>query len=232
MGEPAVPNVNYTYLNYDWGSGAPTDASGQALDMPVDQFSAVFTTYRTFEEGIHTFNIRVNDGIIMYVDDALVLTQFTPLLFPYGEYSVPVNMTAGEHKIEIWYVDYTGSAIIQVDWGSAGFVPLGVDGRFCFGAGETAAALYAVGDGFQVYGVSSQDTGWLALNITADALDELPAMLEQNLRVATSKDGKIAFYKLTSGEYQINVGPDLEGKTHVCTFRPSAIKSARVTSFK
>ena len=81
------------------------------------------------------------------------------------------------------------------------------------------AAFYAPDDGsLQVYGIDAQSHGYLAIYISSDEVAALPASPEENLKIAESDDGKIALYKLTTGEYQVNAGPDFEGKVFVYIF--------------
>lgn len=57
----------------------------------------------------------------------------------------------------------------------------------------------------------------LAISLTSEELAALPEAPEQNMLVASYYD--IALYKLTSGEFQINAGPDHESKVYVLNFR-------------
>lgn len=92
------------------------------------------------------------------------------------------------------------------------------DGRLNPDAGATAA-FYAPPDGsLQVYGVDAQSHGYPAIYVSPEEVAALPAAPEANLKIAESDDGKIALYKLTTGEYQLNVGPDFEGKVFVYIF--------------
>lgn len=68
------------------------------------------------------------------------------------------------------------------------------------------------------YSVSEDATAKLAFFIPKSDLDKLPDKPEETITIWESADGKYAFYKLTSGEYQINVGPDAEGKVQVVIF--------------
>ncbi|GAB4549068.1 MAG: hypothetical protein OHK0023_12970 [Anaerolineae bacterium] len=51
--------------------------------------------------------------------------------------------------------------------------------------------------------------------VTQAELDRLPEFPETNTLIKASRDGSIAMYKLTSGEYQVNAGPDKENKVYV-----------------
>ncbi|MBZ0319264.1 MAG: hypothetical protein K8L91_22810 [Anaerolineae bacterium] len=56
------------------------------------------------------------------------------------------------------------------------------------------------------------------LYVTADDLAALPDYPIENMLIASTSDGFISVYKLTTGEYQVNVGPLLDGKVHVVIF--------------
>lgn len=55
-----------------------------------------------------------------------------------------------------------------------------------------------------------------AFDLTAKELAALPELPEENILV--DEYYEIAFYKLTTGEYQVNAGPDAEGKVFVLNF--------------
>lgn len=61
-------------------------------------------------------------------------------------------------------------------------------------------------------------TGQPALVLSPEFLASLPAQPDKNTLYATSDDGFIRFYVLETGEYQLNFGPDFEGKVRVIVF--------------
>ncbi|MEZ4672033.1 MAG: hypothetical protein R3E39_29360 [Anaerolineae bacterium] len=58
-----------------------------------------------------------------------------------------------------------------------------------------------------------------AVFVSAADLDALPAKPETNTLIAVSPDGLVVFYKLSSGEYQVNYGPDEDNKVFVFRWR-------------
>ncbi|KAB2857396.1 MAG: hypothetical protein F9K46_12995 [Anaerolineae bacterium] len=56
------------------------------------------------------------------------------------------------------------------------------------------------------------------LIITADDLAALPDYPIENMLIASTSDRFISVYKLTTGEYQVSVGPLTDGKVHVVIF--------------
>lgn len=61
--------------------------------------------------------------------------------------------------------------------------------------------------------------GFRAIRLFSNQLAVVPDFPETNLLLAVSRNRLINLYKLSSGEYQINVGPDAEGKVYVTRFR-------------
>jgi hypothetical protein len=53
----------------------------------------------------------------------------------------------------------------------------------------------------------------LAIALTTEEILALPEFPEENMKIGEFYE--IALYKLTSGGYQINAGPDAEGKVNV-----------------
>ncbi len=61
-------------------------------------------------------------------------------------------------------------------------------------------------------------TGAPLLYISADELAALPDFPIENTLIASTADGFVTAYKLTTGEYQVNVGPLTDSKVHVIIF--------------
>lgn len=68
----------------------------------------------------------------------------------------------------------------------------------------------------QVLGVDRKGKPRAAITATAKELADLPDVPEQNTLI--DQYYEFALYKLTTGEYQLNVGPDAEGKVFVIDF--------------
>jgi hypothetical protein len=60
-------------------------------------------------------------------------------------------------------------------------------------------------------------TGRAVFRLTQADMDKLPAQPEQN--IAVKENPLISLYKLTSGEFQVNAGPDADGKIYVVRFQ-------------
>jgi hypothetical protein len=81
--------------------------------------------------------------------------------------------------------------------------------------GEEAGEDYV---GLSFWGINDEGDGYPAFYVSKESLDALPENPESNLEIARTDNGQIVFYKLTTGEYQVNIGPDSEGKVQVIIF--------------
>lgn len=81
----------------------------------------------------------------------------------------------------------------------------------------------------QILGVSDAGAEYEAMYLSADDLAELPESPEENILVEEYYE--YAFYKLTSGEYQVNVGPDAENKVYVVNFAGCPVEDVRESTF-
>lgn len=77
-----------------------------------------------------------------------------------------------------------------------------------FSGGLPALHIYCLGEGT-----------YLGLVVSSADLADYPERPASNTLVARSSVCPVAFYILTTGEYQVNIGPDREGKTYVTIFR-------------
>ncbi len=68
---------------------------------------------------------------------------------------------------------------------------------------------------YQIWGINEEGQGYLAFVVDEPALNELPPTPENPITVAESEGGEVALYKLPSGEYSLQIGPDEEGKVQV-----------------
>jgi hypothetical protein len=108
------------------------------------------------------------------------------------------------------------------------------DGRFCYGPGQVEAAIYADGKGgIDFYAIDTQNIGVKVFNVSAIELSRLPEKLEKPVLIKeNTKYIDLAFYKLPSGEYQINAGPNHDGEVFACIFETAAPATVRIDTFK
>ncbi len=90
-------------LNFNWGSGSPDSL------IPNDNFSARWTKTQSFVAGIYTFTLKSDDGIRFYVDNQLIVDDWSD--HATRTYTPTVNLTAGNHVLKIEYYEKGGQAV-------------------------------------------------------------------------------------------------------------------------
>lgn len=80
-----------------------------------------------------------------------------------------------------------------------------------------------------VFLLTGQDNGRRAFRVTPDEQAALPGAPAENLMVDSYYE--VAMYKLTTGEYQVNAGPDVNGKVYVVRFRGCPATDIQEESF-
>ena len=107
-GTPVFTNPAEAGLRYDWGSGSP----GNGVNN--DNFSARWTGVFNFEEDNYRFSNSVDDGMRIWIDDQLIHDTWN------GRnavtYSVDRFLTKGDHKIQVEYREFGGSAVAKIWW--------------------------------------------------------------------------------------------------------------------
>jgi hypothetical protein len=117
---PAVATITYPNgINFNWGTGSPTDAANQPLaGVNQDNWSARFTTTENITPGSYEFIVVADDGARLTING-------TPIFDNFGDtgqatYTATVEIVAGQTQISVEYVDRTGQAILQISWAPAG----------------------------------------------------------------------------------------------------------------
>ncbi len=100
-----VPKLtrNDQNINFNWGSSSPD------LSIPENNFSARWTKTQPFVAGIYTFTIKSDDGIRFYIDNQLIVDDWTD--HPTKTYNPSVNLTTGNHVLKIEYYERGGQAV-------------------------------------------------------------------------------------------------------------------------
>ncbi len=113
VGTPLLVRTDAT-IQFDWGAGSPDPL------VPVDYFSARWTGTLTapFTE-TYTFWVPSDNGVRIWIDNALVLDKWTPTDIS-GWHTFTVPLTAGVAvPIKVEYAELYGGATITVYWYSA-----------------------------------------------------------------------------------------------------------------
>jgi hypothetical protein len=92
-------------ISFDWGVGAP------AVWMPSDNFSAVWTRQVNFTPGYYRLNVRSDDGVRVWLDNALVMDYWRVQDYPW-HYADGFYLE-GLHTLKVEYYEGTGSARIR-----------------------------------------------------------------------------------------------------------------------
>jgi hypothetical protein len=108
-----VAVASYSALNLNW-PGQPTDAAGTTLAaVPADNFSVIFTSTQTYVAGTYLFRVRSDDTARLTIDGFEVIN----VTAPNTEVAVLVVLTAGAHVLQVQFVEISGPAFLQVQWG-------------------------------------------------------------------------------------------------------------------
>jgi len=105
---PSVLARNEAGIGYDWGYGSPGGA------VPVDNFSARWTTQLSFAAGDYIFTTTTDDGVRLYVDGTLVIDYWHSTT-PHTE-SATVSLSEGAHTLRMEYFDSGAIALAYLNW--------------------------------------------------------------------------------------------------------------------
>jgi LysM repeat protein len=108
-------------VDFSWGLGGPGDG------VYHDYFSARWTRTRTFTAGYYRFNVWVDDGVRVWVDEQLLIDKWQDTALAYYQSDIKY-MTAGNHSLRIEYYEHTGGAQIKFQI-QASAAPKGTDAK-------------------------------------------------------------------------------------------------------
>jgi len=103
-GTPVVTRTDDA-IDFDWGAGSPNFA------IPINQFSARWTRTTNYTAGTYRLSVTGDDGIRVFVDDALVIDGW--LYQKPTTYTADIPLTDGPHKVVVEYFDFTGGAVAK-----------------------------------------------------------------------------------------------------------------------
>lgn len=106
-GQPAFVQ-NDVNIDFDWGGDGPDDVG-------ADDFSIRWSDrWNLFEYGVYRFFARHDDGVRLWVDDALVLDEW----YATGPvtHQADVALEVGTHELRVDYFEAGGDASIRVWW--------------------------------------------------------------------------------------------------------------------
>lgn len=82
--------------------------------MPADNFSARWTRKVDFKSGTYVFSVWVDDGVRLWVDDALVVDSWQDGKSRLIE--AERQISGGKHQVKVEYYERSGGAQIEVTW--------------------------------------------------------------------------------------------------------------------
>ncbi|GAB4572615.1 MAG: hypothetical protein Kow0077_12520 [Anaerolineae bacterium] len=195
------PDTNYTYDTIPFS----VDASGTyTMSVTAAAFDSFLVLYRApFNPASPLTNcLLLNDdtnGLLAEIsgtltggtDYVLVVTSFVPGAS--GSYTVEFSGPGN------FCFPSCASSVAGI-----------IDGRI--NAYDIAApvavypAHYADGTGLHFYAIDDAGEGDLVLEVTPATIAAVPELPAQNTLIASTPDGSIALYRLTTGEFQVNAG--------------------------
>jgi hypothetical protein len=105
-GSPALTRTDPA-VDFNWGTAAP------GAGVNADHFSARWTGIATLPAGNYRFNSNSDDGGRVYVDNVLVLDNWSVCC---GYYSTTLTLAAGPHSLRYEMHEVTGSATARFYW--------------------------------------------------------------------------------------------------------------------
>ncbi len=102
--------LDEVHNNHWWELGGPENCPG----VGVDNFSVRWTRRYDFEEGLHRFYAASDDGVRIYIDGNVVLSDWR--LRQAGWTYTEAYIKGGSHEVRIEYFDGGSNAEIDVQW--------------------------------------------------------------------------------------------------------------------
>ncbi len=101
-------------VNFNWGTRSPHSSIG------ADTFSVRWTgSIEPLSTGTHTFFTRSDDGVRLWVNNQLVINNWTRHAPTVN--SGRIDLVAGQrYDIRMEYFEHTGGAVIRLEWQAAG----------------------------------------------------------------------------------------------------------------
>ena len=99
---------NESDINYDWGSSSPDPS------VNADSFSARWTRYLNVTPGTYYFTATSDDGIRVWVDNALIINQWDE--HPPQTFTADWGLLTGHHLVVVEFYENGGGAVARLSW--------------------------------------------------------------------------------------------------------------------
>ena len=106
-GDPILVR-NDAQINFAWGEAAPD------IHLPADHFAVRWTRLVNFEAGLYRFTVRADDGVRVYLNDALILDEWHNSNADQN-YIVDLQLE-GSRRVIVEYYDQTVDALVAFAW--------------------------------------------------------------------------------------------------------------------
>lgn len=103
-GSPSVIQTESS-LSHNWGAQAPVSG------VPADNFSVRWTSVQTLNGGTYQISVSADDGVRVWVDNALVIDQWH--VASGQTYTNTLPLSGGQHAFTVEYYEATGNAFID-----------------------------------------------------------------------------------------------------------------------
>jgi uncharacterized protein YraI len=107
QGTPVFTRIDPAVV-FNWGPNPPGPGLGS------QNWSARWLTVQYFNAGTYRFNVTSDDGVRVFIDGQLILDRWVNQAPT--TYFVNVQLTAGNHAIQVDYYQGVGDASISVSW--------------------------------------------------------------------------------------------------------------------
>jgi hypothetical protein len=101
---PPAAYADLPTVDLDWAFASPVPA------VPVDYFSATFERTYTFPQGWYRFNAFADDGVRLFVDQELVISQWRQAS---GVEYTATRYLSGPHSLRLEYLELVGAANVR-----------------------------------------------------------------------------------------------------------------------
>ncbi len=108
-GLPTINRIDPS-ITFNWGQGSPDQS------IANDNFSARWLKTEHFVGGTYTFTTMSDDGIRVYVDDAIIIDKWQDQSSK--TYNVSLPIADGDHTVKVEYYENGGDAVANVSWES------------------------------------------------------------------------------------------------------------------
>jgi hypothetical protein len=95
-------------INFAWGNGSPDSSVGP------DSFSVKWEGDFTFNAAPYLFTATTDDGMQVVVDGELIINEWRNQ--PSTTYTSTKTLTAGTHRVSVYYYESTGNATAKFSW--------------------------------------------------------------------------------------------------------------------